>query len=100
MDQIVIIESWLDKQSQPDILQILLEQYLDKCILWFEQQHHKSISKNGLMQSGLQFLDNVKNKEEFCVGLIRGFGSSLSNELLHQFSIQVYYRFSFLYASF
>lgn len=87
----VIIESWLERQTTADIIRIFLEQYFMKCIDWIEKLKTKILfsTRICLIQSGLQFLNNIKNKEEFCVGLIRGLGSTLAVNDLTKFSSYV-----------
>lgn len=79
-----------------------------KCIDWIEKVKNKMLttSRICLTQSGLQFLDAIKNKEEFCIGLIRGLGSTLETNDLNEFSLYVnnshfvilfsYFKFLFL----
>lgn len=43
----------------------------------------------GLVQCGLKHLENLDKKEEFCVGLIRGFGSTLNIETKKLFAKNV-----------
>lgn len=89
-----IIESWLQKETATDLVRHLLDQYFIKCVNWIEAVGHRSIqtSRIGLIHCGLQLLHNCTNKEEFCVGLMRGLGSTLKDADLNQFCLYVIFQ--------
>lgn len=48
------------------------------------------VSKIAAIQCGLQHIGETDKKEEFCVGLLRGFGSLLSANAKNQFAKQLF----------
>lgn len=88
-----IIESWLTKQSNSDILRLYIDEYFDKVLqyVWTSRDRPiASVSKIAVIQCGLQYIDETDKKDEFCMGLLRGFGSLLSTDAKNQFAKQLF----------
>lgn len=90
LDPSIIIETWLKKQPNSEGIQYLMEEFY-RSIDYIDKLKHKSMmsSKVGLIISGLEFLNDCVNKEQFCVGLARGLGSTLRQEDLNGFCLNV-----------
>lgn len=90
LDPSIIIETWLKKQSNPEGIQYFMEDF-DRSIDYIDKLKNKSLmsSKVGLINAGLDFISDCVNKEQFCVGLARGLGSTLRQADRNQFCLNV-----------
>lgn len=90
LDTSIIIESWMKKQSNPEGIQYLMEEFY-RSIDYIEKLKEKSVilSKVGLINAGLEFINDCNNKEQFCVGLARGLGSTLHQKDRNGFCLNV-----------
>lgn len=90
LDSSIIIETWLKKQSNPDGAQYLMNEFY-RSIEYIDKLKEKSVmsSKVGLINAGLEFINDCVNKEQFCVGLARGLGSTLHQRDRNGFCLNV-----------
>lgn len=90
LDPSIITETWLKKQENPEGIQDFMEDFY-RSIDYIEKLKNKSLmqSKVGLINAGLEFLSECVNKEQFCVGLARGLGSTLRQEDRNGFCLTV-----------
>lgn len=90
LDPSIIIETWLKKQSNPEGIQYLMEEFY-RSVDYIGKLKSKSmmLSKVGLINVGLEFINDCDNKEQFCVGLARGLGSALHQQDRNEFCLNV-----------
>lgn len=90
LDPSILIETWLKKQSNAEMFRYFMDDFR-RSLDYIEKLQHKSVmsSKVGLMNAGLEFIDDCVNKEQFCVGLVRGLGSTLRPEDRNKFCLSV-----------
>lgn len=90
LDPSLIIETWLKKQANPEGIQYFMDDF-HRSIDYIGKLKNKSLmpSKVGLINAGLEFIGDCGNKEQFCVGLARGLGSTLRQEDRNQFCLNV-----------
>lgn len=90
LDSSILIETWLKKQSNPEGIQYFMDDF-HRSVDYIEKLQNRSLmsSKVGLIQIGLEFIGDCVNKEQFCVGLARGLGSTLRQEDRNQFCLNV-----------
>lgn len=90
LDPSIIIEAWLAKQENSDGIRFLMDDF-HRSVDYVEKLKDKSAmaSKVGLIRTGLEFVTNCTNKEQFCVGLARGLGSTLRQVERNAFCLNV-----------
>ncbi len=90
LDPSIVIDAWLKKQSNPEGIQYLMEDF-HRSIDYIDKLKNKSLmsSKIGLINAGLEFVSDCVNKEQFCVGLAQGLGSTLRQEDRNAFCLNV-----------
>lgn len=88
----LLIESWLTKQSNNEILRIFIEKYFIKALEWIESEGERPLKTStiSLTKLGLQHLTNTDKKEEFCIHILRGLGSTLEEDSRNDFSNELF----------
>lgn len=88
----LLIESWLTKQSNEEILRIFIEKYFIKALEWIESEGERPLvtSTISLTKLGLQHLNNTDKKEEFFINILRGLGSTLEEESRNDFAKELF----------
>lgn len=86
-----IIDLWLTKQDDSNLIHSLVDQYFQKAVQWIRNAIDRNLptSRINTIKSGLYFVDKVTGKDEFAVQLIRGLGSLISGDELSKFSLKV-----------
>lgn len=80
------------KQTNSEIIRLLIEQYFSRALDWIWQTHDArpiKLSKVAIAQCGLVHLSNVDKKDEFCIGILRGFGSLLTSNAKNKFAREI-----------
>lgn len=97
LDPSIITGAWLKKQANPEGIEYFMDDFY-RSIDYIEKLKNKSLmsSKVGLINSGLEFVSDCVNKEQFCVGLARGLGSTLRQEDRNGFCLTVRFLKDFL----
>lgn len=89
LPETVLIDTWIQKQSNIDTIETFSKQFISKAISWV-QSKNKELPSNGLIKNVLQNLSGTANKEEFCVRMVYGFGYALSLELQSEFAAKIF----------
>lgn len=80
----------MTKQINSDIIRLLIEEYYIRALDWIWQTTNDArpikLSKVAIAQCGLVHLSNVDKKDEFCIGILRGFGSLLTLQAKNKFA--------------
>ncbi|KAJ6628053.1 Cytoplasmic dynein 2 heavy chain 1, partial [Pseudolycoriella hygida] len=90
LDPSIIIEAWLKKRSNLELTEYFMEDF-HRAIAYIEKLNKKSLmmSKVALVHAGLEFVSACSNREEFCVGLARGLGSTLQHADRNEFCLNI-----------
>ncbi|GAB0096653.1 Cytoplasmic dynein 2 heavy chain 1 [Sergentomyia squamirostris] len=88
----LLIQSWLQRQSNSEILRRYIDQYLKRGIQWIEKNGTRSVAtvSNNIILCALQAITDTASKDEFCVEMVQGLGSSLTLETRKQFSQEIF----------
>ncbi|XP_058460067.1 cytoplasmic dynein 2 heavy chain 1 [Malaya genurostris] len=88
----LMVEGWLAKQSDSEILKSLLEQHYYRAIEWIEEQKLRPFGYSlvSLAESGLIAIEQAKSTEQFCIDLLCGFNGLLTLDGKNQLSNQVF----------
>ncbi|XP_001847712.2 cytoplasmic dynein 2 heavy chain 1 [Culex quinquefasciatus] len=88
----LIVNAWLAKQANADILKSYLEQHFFKAIDWIEERKFRpaGYSLVSLAESALLAIDGVKCNEQFCTDLLCGLNGVLNSDAKNKLSNQVY----------
>uniref|UniRef100_A0A1B0CJW6 Cytoplasmic dynein 2 heavy chain 1 n=1 Tax=Lutzomyia longipalpis TaxID=7200 RepID=A0A1B0CJW6_LUTLO len=87
----LLLQSWLQRQSNSEILQRFLDQYLRRAVTWIEKNATRPVAAvpNNMILCGLQAITDTASKDQFCVELVQGLGASLTVEARKLFSQQI-----------
>lgn len=79
---------WLTKHKIDEDERNLIHQYLPASLDWVVDSGDRALktSRISLAQCALTFVRGAKSKEELCVSLIRGIGSTLASSDVNRFS--------------
>ena len=88
-----LVNSWIRRQEEDkqDNLQRLISDLFYKAIDWCVKANDMVIETSlvGLVLNGLSHLENVGNRSEFAVGLIKGLGGNLNTNTRNSFAEEV-----------
>lgn len=85
----ILIEAWLKKQTNPNGMQYFMDDFNRSVDVIVKLKNKSLKSKVGLINAGLEFVGDCVSKEQFCVELARGLGSTLRQEDRNQFCLNV-----------
>ncbi|XP_055534643.1 cytoplasmic dynein 2 heavy chain 1 [Wyeomyia smithii] len=88
----LVVNAWLTKQADPDMLKSFLDQYYYRAIDWIEEQKWRpsGYSLVSLAEAGLAALESVKSTEQFCIDLLCGLNGVLTAEGKNKLSNQMF----------
>lgn len=69
-----------------------MDQYFDNALEWIENCHEKSLPmvRTNVIKNALYFVEGANSKEEYSIGLVRGFGNMISGNELNRFCNYVF----------
>ncbi|XP_059611101.1 cytoplasmic dynein 2 heavy chain 1 [Phlebotomus argentipes] len=88
----LLLQAWLLKQTNEEILKRFLDQYLRRGITWIDKNVSRPVAtaSNNMILCALQAVTDTASKDEFCVQLVQGLGASLTVEARRKFSQQIF----------
>ncbi|XP_053685293.1 cytoplasmic dynein 2 heavy chain 1 [Sabethes cyaneus] len=88
----LVVNAWLAKQADRDILKSFLDQYYYRAIDWIEEQKRRpfGFSLVSLAEAGLTTLESVHSTEQFCIDLLGGLNGVLTSEGKNKLSNQLF----------
>ncbi|XP_055594856.1 cytoplasmic dynein 2 heavy chain 1 [Uranotaenia lowii] len=88
----LVVNAWLAKKPDAEILKSYLDQHFYKSIEWIEEQKLKpaGYSLITIAESGLLAIDSTKSNEQFCVNMLCGLNGLLNAEGKNKLSNQIF----------
>uniref|UniRef100_A0A1B0DN78 Dynein heavy chain, cytoplasmic n=1 Tax=Phlebotomus papatasi TaxID=29031 RepID=A0A1B0DN78_PHLPP len=88
----LLLDSWLQRQSNAETLKRFLDQYLRRAMSWIEKNVSRPVEtvSNSMILCALQSITDTASKDEFCVEMVQGLGASLTIDDRKKFSQQIF----------